>query len=187
MGPILRLDFSACFLLALGILILPPDWLFGAILAAVIHELCHFCMARFLGVNCTGIRISAAGFVMELVPMNRHEELLTSAAGPVGSLLLLVLVHVYPQLAVCGAIQGLYNLLPIWPLDGGRILRCILPGREGVFTVAEWCAGILIMCAGLYLAWKLQLGFWPIGITGFITGKAFLRKIPCKDAVLGVQ
>lgn len=59
-------------------------------------------------------------------PLEDSQELLCSLAGPVGSFSLFFLSHWLPKTAFCGVIQGMFNLLPIFPLDGGRALRCCL-------------------------------------------------------------
>lgn len=186
MGPRFRIEFSACFLIALGLLILPLDWLFGAILAAVFHELCHYMTAKMLGISCLGIRIQAGGMVMELPPVSRTEELVIAAAGPVGSFFLLCFVHLYPQLAVCGAVQGTFNLLPIWPLDGGRILRCLFSNPR-LCEFIERSAAVGILCVGIWLGYHYKLGLSPVFLAALVTVRAFLRKIPCNAAQLGVQ
>lgn len=181
-----RIDFSACILLALGLLILPLDWLFGACLAAMIHELCHYTAAKMLGISCLGIQVRAGGMVMELGSVSRREELMIAAAGPVGSLLLLCFVNLYPQLAVCGAVQGLFNLLPIWPMDGGRILRCVI--SDSIFyKIFERGTLVAILCAGIWFSLRYELGLSPVILAGLVTVRAFLRKIPCNAAQLGVQ
>ena len=58
--------------------------------------------------------------------MSPGRELICILAGPAASLLLLCLARIFPRVAICGLIQGCYNLLPIAPLDGGRALHCLL-------------------------------------------------------------
>ena len=183
--PSLRIEFGACFLAALGLLILPLDWYLGAVLAAALHEICHYVMASILGIRCMSVEIGAGGAVMEFGPMAGWEELMTAAAGPIGSFTLCGLGCVYPQLAVCGLAQGLFNMLPIWPLDGGRIIRCMFQRNPRLCGVIEFTTAVIILCVGVWLGTKLGIG--PGIFAGIVTLKAFLRKIPCKDAFLGVQ
>jgi hypothetical protein len=60
-------------------------------------------------------------------------------AGPAGSFLLLFVARWLPLVAICGFIQGSYNLLPLGTMDGGRVVACLL---------RVWCsekAELLIM------------------------------------------
>ena len=81
--------------------------------------------------------------------MTAGGELLCALAGPFGSLLLALLLRHVPELAICGLIQGVYNLLPLYPLDGGRALRCLFSfagekGERGFRTVEKMLLCLLI-------------------------------------------
>ena len=118
------LEAGTCIFAALLLLTLPLPWLLSAILAASIHEFCHILALLLTKTKIYGLRIGPFGAKIETEPMSRTAELLCAAAGPAGSLCLLVLIRIFPRLALCGAVQGLFNLLPLHPMDGGRILRC---------------------------------------------------------------
>lgn len=187
MGPSLRIDFGVYFLLAVWLLILPAEWLLGAVLAAAVHELCHYVAAKAMGISCLGLRIGAGGMEMELAPMRPKEERIVAAAGPMGSLMLLCFSRMYPQLAVCGMVQGLFNLIPIWPLDGGRILYSLFPDREKLCRGVEIGAAAALLCLGIWLWAYWNMGCCPFLLAEILTAKAFLRKIPCNEGKLGVQ
>lgn len=143
-------------LLALLLLVLPIQWVAAAVLAAVFHEGCHMAAVYLLGGRCEGIRLSARGARMEATLPAFRGELLSVLAGPAGSLLLLGLYRVLPRVAVCAAVQGFYNLLPIEPLDGGRALRLCLehwcPHRaEKIMTLVRFAilGGIVAAAYGI--------------------------------------
>ena len=143
-------------LLALLLLVLPIRWVAAAVLAAVFHESCHMAAVYLLGGRCEGIRLSARGARMEATLPAFRGELLSILAGPAGSLLLLSLYRVLPRVAVCAAVQGFYNLLPIEPLDGGRALRLCLEHwcqhrAEKIMTLARFAilGGIVAAAYGI--------------------------------------
>lgn len=128
-----KVEASAWLLLALLILTLPLRWVLAALLAAAFHELCHLGMLRLFSVPVHFLCIRAGGAVLDTGPMTEKEELLCAMAGPCGSFLLLLLVHIFPRMALCGLVQGLYNLIPLGDLDGARIARSairLLPGKS---------------------------------------------------------
>ena len=120
----IRMDGSSWIFLAVLTLLLPVNWVISAVIAAAVHELCHIAALRILDIPVLGIRIGASGAILDTGTMTCPQELLCALAGPAGSLLLFLLLHVCPRIALCGLMQGLYNLLPIFPLDGGRAIKC---------------------------------------------------------------
>lgn len=150
-----------CVALALVLLVLPLPWVFGALAAGAFHECCHYFAIRALGGRVSGVAVGPRGAVMELQDLGSVAELLAAAAGPVGSLSLMLLCRLFPRLALCGLVQGMYNLLPVYPLDGGRILRCALKralSAEKAAAVSCWTGLAAALAAGGFCA---AYGFWP--------------------------
>lgn len=188
----LDIDPKTYVLGAFLVLTIPLDWLTGAVLAAAFHEVCHVAAIRALGGRVCCLHIGLGGAVMDSEIRGDLQEGLCAAAGPVGSFLLVLLCHIFPKLAVCGAVQGLFNLLPIYPLDGGRILRCILrhlvPRHgERVMMGVEIITGLLLLGAAVYGTIRLSLGNFPVFLAVILIIKGFLRKRPCKQGQIKVQ
>jgi Zn-dependent protease/CBS domain-containing protein len=121
-------------------------WLAGAVAAilffasVVAHELSHAVLARRFGMQVRGITLFIFGGATELEgdPRRPRDEALMAAAGPATSIVigvaLLGIGFVAPQpvgelIARLGFINvalGVFNLLPGFPLDGGRILRAAI-------------------------------------------------------------
>lgn len=111
---------------AAAILILPLRWLCCAAIAAIVHELAHITVLCLLQIPIWQVDIGLSGAKIHIPDLSPGQEILCAAAGPVASLMLLFLTPIAPMAAFFGFMQGLFNLLPIYPLDGGRIFRGIL-------------------------------------------------------------
>ncbi len=155
--------FTACM-----ILIVPLQWICAAVVAALFHEACHRFMLSMLGMKKSNIRIDISGAKMQMPPYNARKELLCALAGPVGGLMLLFLGRWLPRTAFCAGVQSCINLLPIYPLDGGRALRCALsmgcePGTSRTIgDVMGTVSKAILLGLSIYASMALRLGLFPM-------------------------
>ena len=182
MGKRIEVTAGFCILWAFLLLALPLNILLGAMGAAVFHEGCHLLMIRLTGGRVIHLTVGAGGMVMETAGMPLGKEILCALAGPAGSFVLLCMYPRMPVLAVCGLVQGAFNLLPLYPLDGGRALGCglelLFPGRgQGILKAAEILTLLIL----------LGLAVWVGNGAIFAWAMLAMRKIPCKDGLFGVQ
>ena len=154
---LLQLEGTFCILLAMMFLVLPLRWLMAVIFAMGFHECCHFWMLRILGVEVYTLRLGVSGAAMETEPMTSGRELLAAIAGPLGSGVLVLLIPWAPRIGICGLIHCLYNLLPLFPMDGGRVLRSALrlwlPHRlaEKIFGGTQKVLGFILLLLCIFL------------------------------------
>ncbi len=171
-------------------------WVMGLITAVaffvciLLHELGHALVGRAEGTPISGITLFLFGGVAELgeEPTSAGYEFLMAAAGPLVSLLLAValgflagagdllhwpptLVLILGYLAFINGMVLVFNLIPAFPLDGGRILRSILWGILGDLRSATyWSALCGRLFAGILIAIGVVQFFWGNWLGGIWTG-----------------
>jgi Zn-dependent protease/predicted transcriptional regulator len=166
----------------------------------VIHELSHAMVGNFLGQPVDRISLFIFGGMAHLghEPTNPSDELKIAAAGPITSIVLGIIFlwiaraigptgpypmwsSVFQYLGFINIALALFNLLPGFPLDGGRIVRAIEWRRTGDFRratgrAADWGRGIAYGLIGLgaleIFTGSLMGGLWLIFIALFLKGAA---------------
>lgn len=168
MKPFIDYDGVSLLFAAAILLVLPLQWVAAVFIAALFHELCHYFAIRLTGGGVCGISVTPRGAVMETGVLSSRQELFCALVGPAGSLLLFLCYPWIPRIALCAGIHGAFNLIPVYPLDGGRAFR-ILTGlcfpeavASAVCRGVEMLLGLLILIAGLYCAFWLKLGISPL-------------------------
>jgi stage IV sporulation protein FB len=190
-----RITFAPGFFiqLAIALLLLPANWVIGWLAAAAFHEFCHYCALLLCGVQVYTMRISHVGAFIEAEHMRPGQELITSLSGPFGSLLLLVFLRIYPEVAISALLQSAFNLLPIYPFDGGRALRVLLwffldrEVAEVIFRYVQLLVAAVILIGSVFAVFIWKLGILPIGICLLLIGRSIPIKIPCKQMKQIVQ
>ncbi len=168
-------------------------WVAGAIIAVVFfssilaHELSHALMSRRLGLPVHGITLFVFGGVAHLgrEAESARDEFLVAIVGPATSFAAaalfglgwLLLKGPWPgvggvsgQLAVINAIIAVFNLLPGFPLDGGRVFRSIVWWRNRNRLAATRTAAR----AGEIVAYLLMAGGVIQLFSGYIVGGMWL-------------
>jgi Zn-dependent protease/CBS domain-containing protein len=147
---------------------------FGVFCSIILHELAHAVMARRFGLPVGGITLFIFGGVAELKqePKTPRSEFWVAIVGPVASVLVASFCYglealaseaelpassgVWAFLAMTNTVLALFNLVPAFPLDGGRLLRSIIWWRTGNLRRATRIAslfgslfGALLVVTGL--------------------------------------
>ena len=156
----------------------PPLWgllfAFGLLASVAIHEYAHVWIALRQGIQVRGITLMMLGGVSEMddIPHESHlREFRLALIGPVVSLLLGAFFLGIHQTPIPGAMRfyaywlgtanialGIFNLLPAFPLDGGRALRSLLARRLDFETATRKAVRV-----GRVFAWILG----ALGILSF--------------------
>lgn len=167
---------------ALLLLIIPFPWLCSIFFAAFFHECCHIAAIHLLGGRIRKIRIGICKAEIETEISGLFVELLCALAGPLGSFSLICLQMSFPRLALCGAIHGIFNFLPLYPLDGGRILYCItaLISPKYADTLCHFTETVFILLFLILSLWSFFfLSSGPVPILIFLH-LLYNRKKTCK-------
>ncbi|MDP2998304.1 MAG: site-2 protease family protein [Bryobacterales bacterium] len=190
--------------------------LFGSVL---LHELAHSLMSRHLGIKTLEIVMFPIGGVarLERNPKPR-EEFWISLMGPFANLLIAALVfgwlyahgalvnledlikptdaNLLERIAVGNLALAAFNLLPAFPMDGGRILRSVLAehmAQERASQIAARAGRFLAFLMGLY--GLLSMHFLVVFVAFFVylgaaqesaaaAGRALTQGIPVRDAMV---
>lgn len=177
--------------LAVLILILPLRWVFAWVIAAVLHELGHIIALRCMGVRVRQLRLGLSGAKLFTEPLTSGQEFVAALAGPAVGVLLLGAAASLPRIAICGAVQSAYNLLPVYPMDGGRAVRCgmeLLHIRcaQTICIALEWTCHAALACLGFYGTFVLHLGVLPLLVCLFPIGKKIVLQRGETSGTIGI-
>lgn len=183
---------SFCIYTALLFILLPIEWTISWLIAAGFHELSHLFVLRLYGINVEHVVLSWSGAYMYVSAPERIIAI-CAATGPAAGMLLTCFSNTFPRLAICGLIQSIFNLLPVYPSDGSRILISILkkwlpePLAMRIATIFSSFIVIFgILLSAVKVGKRMILPLVCIAVFFLIRYLAG-RKRPCKDACLGVQ
>ena len=181
-------------MLAISLTVCPAPAALAVLLAAAIHEGGHLAALRLFRIPVEGLRLGARGAVIHARGASRlsyGRELCVTLAGPAVNLLCA------PLFAVCSArygwdwglmfagahaVLGVYNLLPIPPLDGARALYLLVACRFGP-TAGERagrCVALAYSLAlavfGAYLTWRCGAVLFLLAALGLLLPQLGLAK-----------
>jgi len=162
-------------------------WPVGFILAVfacvTFHEYGHALAARKYNVSTQKITLLPIGGIasLEKIPDKPSEELVVAAAGPLVNVVIAILIYLglilsgtpvifptemnqmnisnfFPMLMLVNIILVVFNLIPAFPMDGGRMLRALLAMRMDKIIATRWASSIGQFFAILFAFWGLMAG-----------------------------
>jgi len=148
----------------------------GLFLSIIVHEFAHSLVARKYGMPMKGITLFIFGGMAEMSnePPSPKAEFMMAAVGPVSSIFIAGVFYamyaagasagmsrpvngVVHYLAFINALLAAFNVIPAFPLDGGRVLRSILWAIKGnlrwATRISSWIGssfGILLIILGIF-------------------------------------
>jgi Zn-dependent protease len=209
------------YVLADGLTMLPRPqaYLVGAVCAlalfasVVVHELAHALVARRFGVRTDAITLFLFGGValFDEEPMTPRGDALIALAGPALSGALAVVATaalilldrfagpgaelpalLVAYLAVANGVLAVFNLIPAYPMDGGRVLRALLWRRSGDLRRATQLAarvGIGFACAfvvvglAVVAATHEPIYAWYAVLGAFLARQGWLQERAAREPV----
>jgi Zn-dependent protease/CBS domain-containing protein len=195
-------------------------WLMGIIgalglfLSIIIHEFSHSIVARKCGMPMKGITLFIFGGVAEMgdEPPSPKAEFMMAIVGPLSSIAIALIfygIHVAGKGSLAQPVNGVisylawingilagFNLIPAFPLDGGRVLRSILWGIKGnlrqATRISSWIGsafGVFLIIVGVLniLRGNFIGGMWWFLIGMFVQGaaKASYQQLLTRKALEG--
>jgi len=147
--------------------------LFGSVL---LHEMGHVAIAKHFGIRTRSITLHILGGLasIEREPDDPIEEIYIALAGPAVNLALLIITIPLLYLNVPGSfefafinlIMGVFNLVPAFPMDGGRVLRAALSLKFGKSKATEISLTITSIFAVIFVIIGLYTGWFGLMIVG---------------------
>ena len=171
----------------------------GLFVSILAHELGHAVVARRFDVSIRGITLFIFGGVAEMTeePPSPKAEFFVAIAGPIVSIVIAITFYtaavlggtalttpvagVLSYLGIINAVVVAFNMIPAFPLDGGRVLRSILWHAKGSLRWATRVTssigsgfGLFLILLGVVslLGGNLLGGIWQVLIGMFLRGAA---------------
>ena len=157
----MKLHLSSATLIYFSLsLFLIHDWTIAAILSAIfIHEMAHLIVLWALGGKATSLTITPLGLSIDRAGLLSHSgEIVLSLAAPILNIVLAA-IYAHYDLNSCTTEAnlsfGLINLIPIYPLDGGKAFAAFLHSITSAEKAARISDVLSHIC--LIIVWMLGI------------------------------
>ena len=155
------------------------------LLAAAVHEGGHLLVLHLAGGSVQRLTLTACGAVLRCrLPSSPCARAAVCLAGPAASFALTALANPLGayRLAGASALLGLFNLLPLPPLDGGMALRHLADGRFPRVLNGIAALSALALLLGGILLWRCGGGIWLL-LAGLMVTASFGRAMRAPAAI----
>lgn len=182
-----------CIILAVCILLLPFNWLIGWMIAVMIHESGHLITLLIFRADILKIIMDCSGISIQTNSLHPGYEMICALAGPLVGLTSVFFSKWMPYTAACSLILTCFNLLPIYPMDGGRIVQGILKFlfapviAHRIYQAIGFIAYLSVSIAILWILFINRATTLVITLATFLTFRFLCRKSSCKEGTQIVQ
>jgi len=175
---------GAFFLIAAAVLFGAAEFLLLVVIAAGAHELGHYLVLKIRGGRVLGVRLGLTGVTLVYERSQTYaQEIFTAAAGPAASAALAIAMALTARLtrfdpayrlAGMSLLFCIFNLLPVFPLDGGRILYAAtaralnLTAADRVTCISSCAVIFAALCAGAYVLALTRTNFTLLAAAGWL-------------------
>lgn len=106
--------------------------------AGIIHEFGHIIAARLMRMRVSSPRLKAFRAVIDLISDDRSGVIITALSGPLANILtsmaaVILLGECGKSFSVISLFAAIFNLMPIYPLDGSTMLIALLSADEKIY------------------------------------------------------
>ncbi len=188
-------------------------------LCVLLHELAHSFVARRYGVTVRDIILLPIGGMaqMDKMPEKPGEELKMSLAGPLTNIVIVAIIIAFsllakfdiitgiaeiyrnpssvgwrelvPYMALANLFLGIFNLVPAFPMDGGRVLRALLALRLDYVKATKWAVNIgqgLAFLFGLFGVISANWLLFIIAVFIYMGARNEVQTVELKGALEGI-
>ncbi len=199
--PKVKIDFSLSFLLYLLFIVCigKSAYMLNYLLVLFIHEYSHAVTAHKLGYKLSNIKLAPFGICLNINNNNisRADNIKIALAGPIVNIIMavscLALWWISPNIYFltygiyeASLVTAIFNLLPCYPLDGGRVMTSVLPqkiNQKVFFTIINITFSLIFV---LLFVCTFNLSLLIIALFIFLSIFTF-NKAPKYDYLLQIE
>ncbi len=180
----ISIGYEAVAALTAVLLLDRENRIFFCVLAAVLHELGHIAVMKLCRLKVRAVNIRLFDVLIEAdEPQTFMQDIAVTSGGVCMNLLCAaVLIPINRKMALPHLALGMFNLLPLMSLDGGRLLELLLSRRcsarvcRNILRVTTFVSILPLMTGGFYLLFHSRYNYSLLAISMYLTVLMFIKR-----------